>query len=74
MKTTEKVIIGTLAGAAAGLLAGILFAPESGEKTRKKIKRKADDVKRDLEDWKDKTVEKLETMKNSAQDYVANNK
>ncbi len=32
-----KIILGVLAGAAAGTLIGILFAPDKGKDTRKKI-------------------------------------
>jgi len=32
-----KIILGILAGAAAGALAGILFAPDKGADTRKKV-------------------------------------
>ena len=36
-KTSLKVAGGILAGAAAGAIAGILMAPDSGKNTRKKI-------------------------------------
>jgi gas vesicle protein len=42
--STTKVLLGFVAGAAVGALAGILFAPESGENTRKKIQDKAGDL------------------------------
>ncbi len=38
-----KVLLGTLVGAAAGALAGILFAPAKGLKTRKRILKKGED-------------------------------
>ena len=33
----DKVILGVVGGVAVGALLGILFAPEKGEKTRRKI-------------------------------------
>ena len=39
----SKVLLGFVAGAAVGALAGILFAPDKGENTRKKIAHKAGD-------------------------------
>ena len=38
-----KVLLGVLAGVAAGALLGILFAPEKGTSTRKKILGKGED-------------------------------
>jgi gas vesicle protein len=46
---TAKVMLGMLAGAAAGALAGVLMAPDKGSATRESLKRKGsgalDDVK-----------------------------
>jgi gas vesicle protein len=38
-----RIIIGVLAGLAAGTLIGILFAPDKGSETRKKIINKGED-------------------------------
>lgn len=45
-----KIIGGLLFGAAIGALLGVLFAPDKGSETRKKVKRKADDLKNDFDD------------------------
>lgn len=42
--STTKVLMGFVAGAAVGALAGILFAPDSGPNTRKRIQDKAGDL------------------------------
>ena len=40
-----NLAIGVLAGVATGILAGVLFAPKSGEQTRKEIKEAFDEMK-----------------------------
>lgn len=47
--TTGKVLLGVLAGIAAGATLGILFAPDKGTATRKKITQKGDDYVEDME-------------------------
>ncbi len=47
---TSKVVLGVLGGVAVGAIAGILFAPDKGTETRKKIMKKGNDLKKDLKD------------------------
>lgn len=44
MKTTSKILLGTLAGLAAGVVIGMLIAPEKGSTLRKNIVKKGDDL------------------------------
>lgn len=75
---TDKVILGVLGGLAAGAILGILYAPEKGEKTRKKIKRKSNDYADDLKDSYESTLKKIskkyETLKQESQDFLVEGK
>lgn len=51
-KTTKGVIIGASVGVLAGAIAGVLFAPQSGKKTRK-------DIAKYLHEMKEKIAEEL---------------
>ena len=46
--SSQKVLLGLLAGVATGTLLGILFAPDKGSKTRKRIFDKGEDYVDDL--------------------------
>jgi gas vesicle protein len=62
--SSGKVVLGVLAGLAAGAIMGILFAPDSGVNTRKKIVRKSeeyiDDLKDKFNEFVDHVAEKVE--------------
>jgi len=57
--SSGKILLGVLAGVAAGALLGVLFAPDKGWNTRKRISKKAEDYADEL---KDKFSEFLETI------------
>ena len=44
MNSGSKVLLGVMAGAAAGVILGVLFAPEKGEDTRRKLSDGSRDV------------------------------
>ncbi len=46
---TDKMLIGLLAGLAAGAVLGVLIAPDKGSRTRKKISNKGHAMASDLE-------------------------
>jgi len=58
-----KGVLAFISGAALGATLGILFAPEKGSKTRKKIAKKTKHLK-------DSVVEKLEDLVSSAEEIV----
>ena len=65
-----KVLLGVLAGVAAGATLGILFAPDKGSNTRKKISRKGDEYAEALEekfnDFVADVTKNFENMKEEA--------
>ncbi len=49
MSKSSNTLIALVAGAAIGVAAGMLYAPDSGEKTRKKLKKQAKQAQKDID-------------------------
>jgi len=73
-----KVLTGILAGATAGFVLGILFAPDKGTETRRKIAEKgtdiADSVKGKVNEYGEVISEKYNTVKQKISGLAAEGK
>lgn len=75
--SSGKVLLGVLAGVAAGALLGVLFAPDKGWNTRKKISKKADEYMDGLRDkfdeFMDTISDKIDDVKEDVSDFTEKN-
>ena len=69
--SSGKVMLGILAGITAGAIIGILFAPDKGTETRKKIYTKGDEY---AEELKDKLNVFVENMSQKIEEAMRNRK
>lgn len=67
MTTTTKVIVGILGAAAAGVIVGMLVAPEKGSDLRKNLRKSADDLADEMSNWVGKGKSFLAEMKQRAE-------
>jgi gas vesicle protein len=71
---TSRVLLGFAAGAAIGAALGILFAPDKGTETRRKISEKGGDVADSIKDKFNNIVdgvkEKVSGLKSDAEDVA----
>jgi len=81
MTTGTKVFLGILGAAAAGVVIGMLIAPEKGSEMRARIKKSAGDWvdnlsnlfvkgREELEEFSDTAMEKGRQMKSAAEEKV----
>lgn len=57
--SSGNVLLGVIAGLAAGAVIGILFAPAKGKDTRKKITKKSEDLMDDIKEKFDDVLESI---------------
>ena len=69
--STGKVLLGLLAGVAAGALLGILFAPDKGSVTRKKLTKKGDEFADEMKEKFDEFLENMSEKFEKAEDVVS---
>ncbi len=69
-----KVVIGLMAGLATGALLGVLFAPDKGYKTRKRIGRETEKITDDMTDkfqeFVDSITDKFDKVKKDVTDFA----
>jgi gas vesicle protein len=74
--SSGKVVMGVLAGMAVGALLGVLFAPDKGSETRKKMAEKGGDlidgVSNKLNNLIDELNQKIDAAKAKANETASN--
>lgn len=72
--SNSKTLLGFLAGAAVGSILGILFAPDKGTETRRKIGESSgdltDSLKSKFSDFVDSIKESYQTVRGEAEDLA----
>ena len=66
-----KVILGVLAGVAVGAVLGVLFAPDKGWNTRKRILKKGEDLTEDLRDKFEEFIDSLSVKADEVKEDIS---
>ena len=74
MNNTGKVLVAFAAGAAAGAMLGVLFAPAKGSKIRQRIHDEGKKIVTDLEDTIRRSKEKLDHLRDDIERKVNEDK
>jgi gas vesicle protein len=67
----RNLIGGFIAGAALGVAAGLLMAPYSGDKSRRKIMRGSSKIKKNVVNYVEKSLDTIRTQVNDKIDRLA---
>jgi len=70
MSDGGKILLGMFAGAAAGVIAGILLAPASGKETRDNLVSKSEELLESVKDLIDKEKEALKKVGKSKEEVT----
>jgi len=70
MKDSEKVVIGVLAGLVVGAALGILFAPDKGSETRKKLAAEGEQLKDNFEEQFTNLLSELKSKFEAVKDDI----
>lgn len=71
--STGKMLLGLLTGIAAGSMMGVLFAPDKGSSTRKKINKKSNDYLHEAGAKFNKMVDSVSRKYDNMKDDVSRN-